>query len=119
MATLPSEFIALASELIGDEFSAFAVSTLIEKAGTFDYGTQTYPTVSTTIPTIVLEFKSSQFDGQLIKVGDYMLVGEYQLLGYEPSPDNCTTTRDGVKCEVKRVMVDPAKATVIMQVRPL
>lgn len=120
MATLKSEFQALASELIGTEFADFAVSTVINQYGPFDYATQTTPIANTdTIGTIQLEFESSQYDGQLIKVGDYMLVGEWQELGFIPSPDNCNTIRGGVTAEVRRVIGDPADATIILHVRPL
>jgi hypothetical protein len=117
MATSPDEFIELAAELIGDEFAEFAISTTITKSQSGGYNTAP-TTTTTTIPTIMLEFKASQFNGELVKVGDYMLIGEYQELDFEPSPDNCETSRDGATCEVKAVYVDPAKATVTMHVRP-
>lgn len=118
MPTLKSEFVDVAYDIIGMEFADFGENTVITKTTGWDNATQAPTTTTTALPTIVLEFESSQVDGTLVKVGDYMLAGEYALLGFEPSPDNCTTTRDGVTAEVKRVIVH-AKAAVIMQVRPL
>lgn len=119
MATLPQEFIDLAAELIGDEFAAFAVSTVINKRGNVTYQNPTGSIVATdTIPTIRLEFKETQFNGELIKVGDYMLIGEFQELAFQPSPDNCEAVRAGVTSEIKSVNIDPAGATIILHVRP-
>jgi hypothetical protein len=120
MATIPQEFIDLAAELIGDEFAAFAVSTVINRYGSASYQSPAGSVSATsTIGTIALEFTKNQFDGQLVKVGDYMLIGQYQLMSFEPSPDNCRTVRDGVTAEIKTVAVDPAKATIILHVRPI
>jgi hypothetical protein len=117
MATLPQEFIDLAAELIGDEFAAFASDAVIVRAGEFDPDTQTNVTESQTIPMIRLEFKESSFNGQLVMVGDYLLIGEYQKLDWLPSADNSTVTHDAIVCNLVRAETDPAKATIILHVR--
>ena len=119
MATLKSEFVELAAELIGDEFADFAEPTQIDRLGGWNNTTQTSTIDSTvTIPTIRLEFEAKQFDNDLIKVGDYKLVGEYDLLTFLPSPSNCIATRLGVVCEIKKIIADPADATIMLHVRP-
>lgn len=117
MATLPQEFIDLAAELIGDEFAAFASDAVIVRTGSFDPDTQTAPTESQTIPMIRIEFKESSFNGQLVKVGDYMLIGEYQKLAWLPSADNSTVTHGSIVCNLVRAETDPANAAIILHVR--
>lgn len=117
MATLPAEFVELAAELIGDEFAAFASACVMSKAGAWDDATQTATQTTQSIPMIRLEFKESQFNGEQIKVGDYLLIGEYANLDWEPSADNTTTTHDSIAGLIKNVAIDPAKATIIIQVR--
>lgn len=118
MTTLKSEFVDLADELIGDEFADFAVSTVISKLGTASYATQSETATTETINTIRLDYKKSQFDGQLIAFGDYMLIGQLALLSEIPSPDNFIISRESKTLNLLRVEVDPANATVLMHVRP-
>jgi len=117
MATLPEEFIDLAAELIGDEFAAFAGDCVITRGTGFDPDTQTETTQAQTIPMIRLEFSERSIDGSLVKVGDYMLIGEYQKLSWVPSADNTKTLHDGITCNVVNVETDPAKATIVLHVR--
>ena len=123
MATLPQEFIDLAAELIGDEFAAFATPCVFTQSSGWDEDAQAPVTRTKSVPMIRLDYKHSQFDGALIKDGDYMLIGEYQKLNeggfWEPSPDNTKTLHDGIMGEVKTVTTDPAKATLLVQVRAL
>lgn len=116
MATLPAEFVELAAELIGDEFAAFATNAVIVQTTGFNYATQTPATQSQTIPMIRLEFNERQFNDALIKVGDYLLIGEYAKLTWVPSTDNTTVTHDGINSTVVRVETDPAKATIMLHV---
>lgn len=118
MATFPQEFIDLAAELIGDEFAAFASDCVVTKTSGFDPVTQLPAvTATTTIPMIRIDFKESSFNGQAILIGDYMLIGEYRLLSFVPTADNCKTLHDGIVCTIKQALVDPAKATIILHVR--
>lgn len=117
MATFPQEFIDLAAELIGDEFAAFASSAVFSQDQGFYYATQLPNLRTQTIPMIRIDYKESQFDGDKIKVGDYMLIGEYQKLSWEPSADNTTVLHDGITSNIKLVNVDPAKAAIIISVR--
>jgi len=115
MATLPAEFIDLAAELIGDEFAAFAKNAVFERSTGFDYVTQTGTLVTQTVPCIRLEYDEKQIGG-LITVGDFMLIGEYQLFDWKPSPDDTFVTFDGLKMQIKNVSIDPAGATIKFQV---
>lgn len=118
MATFPSEFIELAAELIGDEFAAFASDAVFERTTGVDYETQTETTETQTLPCIRMDYESQQIAG-LIAVGDFMLIGQNKLLSWQPSPDDTFVTFGGLKHQVKNVKIDPAGATIIMQVRPL
>lgn len=117
MATFPIEFIELAAELIGDEFAAFASPAAITQDQGFDYDAQTPNNRTQTKPMIRLDYKESQFDGDKIKIGDYMLVGEFQKFDWEPSPDNTTVLHDGIKTNIKLVNIDSAKAAIFLSVR--
>lgn len=117
MATLPQEFIDLAAELIGEEFAAFAPDCVITRGTGFDPDTQTETTQTQTVPMIRLEFSERSIDGSLVKVGDYMLIGEYVKLSWLPSADNTKTLHDGITSNVVRAETDPAKATIILHVR--
>lgn len=123
MAVLPQTFINLASKLIGDTFSAFAASCVFTQDMGWDEDLQQPAQRTKTIPMIRLEYEHTQYDGSLIKIGDYMLIGEYQKLNegefWEPSPDNTRTLHDGIAGEVKAFNTDPAKAAMIIQVRAL
>lgn len=119
MSTTKAEFWELAAEMIGDEFADFTVPTTINKLGAFDYTLQLAPVTNTAvIGTIPYEYKTNQFDGDKIKVGDYMLIGQYQLIGFEPSPDNTVINAGGVALNLRRVEIDPAGASIILHVRP-
>ena len=119
MATLPSEFIELAAELIGDEFAAFRKDASITKVTAFDYSTQTGGEINQVQPMIRAEYSQSQIDGTLIKTGDIMLIGEYQLFEWTPSPDNTTIIYDGESFAIRPFKIDPADATIIIQCRPI
>jgi hypothetical protein len=116
MATFAQEFIDLAAELIGDEFSDFASNCVITKSVNWDPEIQYAEPIEITAPMIRLDFKESSFNGQAVKAGDYMLIGEAVKLTFIPSPDNCTTLHLGVTSNVKNVNIDPANATVILHV---
>jgi len=117
MATLPQEFIDLAAELIGDEFAAFASPCVMTRSTGFDPDTQTETSETQTIPMIPGEFSERSIDGALVKVGDYLLLGEYQELSWMPSADNTKTLHEGITCNVVRADTDPAKAVIILHVR--
>lgn len=117
MSTQPQEFIDLAAELIGDEFAAFATDAVIAQDQGFDYDTQQPLQRTQSKPMIQLEYKETQFNDQMIKAGDYMLIGQYQNFEWDPSPDNTTVTHGGKVGAVKWIDIDPAKATIIIHMR--
>lgn len=75
MPTLPSEFQNLADELIDDEFTAFKKPFSATRPGAFDPVTETYAAgQSFSIGAIPSALEDSQFQNQLIQVGDFNLV---------------------------------------------
>lgn len=119
MSTTKLEFQSLAAELISDEFLDFTKTAVINLLGIFDYNTQSAPVLSTaSIAMIKYDYKVNQFDGEKIKTGDFMLIGERQLISFEPSPDSCQVIYDGKDVNLGRVEIDPAEASVIFHVRP-
>lgn len=119
MSTTRAEFQELAQELIRGEFLDFTATTVINKLGTFDYNTQSAAILNTaSIPMIKYDYKTNQFDGEKIKIGDFMLIGERQLINFEPSPDNTQVIYSGAEVNLNRVEIDPAGASVILHVRP-
>lgn len=75
MPTLPSEFQDLADELIDDEFTAFKGVFSCERQGAFNSTTETYEAgPAFTIGAIESNLEDSQFQNQLIRVGDFNLV---------------------------------------------
>lgn len=74
MPTLPSEFQDLADELIDDEFTAFKKLFSATRPGAFNPVTETYAAGQAfTIGAIPSVLEDSQFQNQLIQVGDFNL----------------------------------------------
>jgi hypothetical protein len=117
MTTLRSEFVELAAELIGDEFADFAYDCVLVNATGWDNATQTATTETQTIKAIRLEFKQSQFDGQSIMVGDYMLIAERQPITIGIKPDSTECTYRGEVLDIKPTNIDAADAVIIFHVR--
>ncbi len=64
------------------------------------------------------EYKEGQFDGQSIKVNDFMLmalVSDFAVI--TPTTNGLKVNIDGVECSVVRAVKDAANATWIIQVR--
>jgi hypothetical protein len=119
MSTTKAEFQDLAAELISGEFADFTESTVLNQLGAFDYNTQAAAVVATsTIEMIKYDYKINQYDGEKIKIGDFMLIGERQLVSFEPSVDNTQVIYDGAEVNLNDVEIDPASASVILHVRP-
>lgn len=119
MTTFKSDFIELAEELIGDEFADFASDTVITQSLGFDYATQSNTEHSQTRQMIPLEYTQNQIDGTLIKTGDIMLIGEFQLFEWNPEPDNTTLIHSAESYALRDLEVDPAGATIVLHCRPL
>lgn len=124
MATLPSEFQNLADELIDDEFTAFKKPFTATRQGAFNPVTETYAAgQSFTIGAIPSALEDSQFQNQLIQVGDFNLVlnprttptsGVY----FEPRiNDQCTFNSNAVQIVAKGT--DSADAAVKLVCRYL
>lgn len=123
MPTFKGEFIDLAAELIGDEFADFRSDTIITQSLGFDYATQSDTSQIQTRLMIPTQYKQSQIDGTLIKTGDIMLIGEFQLFEWKPQPDNTTIefTGDGFagNYALRDLSIDPAGAKITLHCRPL
>lgn len=118
MATTKAEFQALATELIDDEFADFKRTIVITRAGVYDPITETNEASLTfTTGAIRTALKDSQFENQLIKVGDFNCVlNNDALITFTPTvTDSCTY--DGVACQIIDVMRDGADATVKLVLR--
>jgi len=124
MPTLPSEFQTLADELIDDEFTAFKKPFSATRQGAFNPVTETYAAgQSFTIGAIPSALEDSQFQNQLIQVGDFNLVlnprttptsGAY----FEPRiNDQCTFNSKAVQIVTKST--DSADAAVKLVCRYL
>lgn len=119
MAITPETAAATAARLIAGKFASFRHDAVINQTTGFDYATQTNTTQTQTQPMIRLEYSTKQVDGQLIKTGDVMLIGEYQLFDWEPSPDNTEVVYRSVTYELIMVpSIDPADASIILHCRP-
>lgn len=117
MTTLRSEFIALAAELIGDEFSDFTQPCILTNVTGWNNATQTATTETQTVDAIRIDFQSRDFDGQKIMVNDYMLIAQRQPITIPVRPDSTECTFGGEALIIKDVNIDPAGATIIMHVR--
>lgn len=118
MTVKRSRFQSLANRLISKTFGDFQVLTTITTTTGFDYDTQEPTDETQEFYTIRMDYSVGQFDGQKIQIGDYMLVGELAKLDSVPSLTNTTVTRSGETCNLLRVEVDQADATITLYVRP-
>lgn len=123
MTTTRAEFIDLADELIGDEFADFAVASTIVKTTGWNDVTQTASTISSDSFTLIpIDNKSSQFERQNIQIGDLVFIGERQKITREGSLfqfglDNSHVVYGGVEHAIVDIYLDPAEATIQMQLR--
>jgi hypothetical protein len=84
------------------------------------YTTQTYTSsTSQTVDAIRLDYKASQIDNAFIRVGDFALLIEYQLVTVGIRPDNTTCTFGGETLQIVSTNIDAADAVIELQVRPL
>lgn len=123
MPTTRQEFIDLAAELIGDEFADFRGDAVIDQATSSSYASQSSTEQQQTRQMIPLEYKENQIDGTLVKTGDIMLIGEFQLFEWTPAPDDSFVTFSlepyDKKYTIKNTDIDPAAATIVLQCRPV
>lgn len=118
MSTQRAEFFDLAEEMF-EEFADFAVQSEIRQTIGFDYATQAPQILNQTQGLIPIGYKTSQIDGELVKVGDLMLVGLLQKFSFKPRPDNTTVEHSGIRYRVNQFETDPARAVAILHVRRL
>lgn len=123
MATTKSEFVELAAELIGDEFADFRGDATITQSLGFDYSTQSDTEQQQIQQMIPLDYKEDQIDGTLIKTGDIMLIGEFQLFEWKPEPDNTFVNFSDEPYaggySIRNADIDPAGATITLHCRPI
>ncbi len=119
MSTSPQEFIDLAAELIGDEFAAFADNCVLLNATGWNNVTQTATTETQTVKAIRIDYKARDIDGESVQINDYMLIAQFSPITISVRPDSTTCTFKTENLQIKNVNIDPAGATIIMQVRRL
>lgn len=119
MTTTKAEFQDVARELIREEFADFGAPCVLTKVTAFDYATQTYTSSTQTVNAIRMDYTASQVDNNFIRVGDFMLLIEYQLVTVGIRPDNTTCTFGGETLQIVNTILDPAEAVITLQVRAL
>lgn len=113
------DFQNLASNLINNVFGDFRDDIVFSVLGTYDYETQTAPTVNTNAKGIRTEFTKNEIDGQRIQASDYKVLVVQQGLGVDVRSDNVTMTFNGVAVSIVTVNEDAAQAVYTLQVREL
>lgn len=114
-----TDFQQLASNLINNVFGGFRDPIVFSVLGTFDYSTQTTPTVNTNAQGIRTEYTKNEVDGQRVQASDYKVLVEQQGLGVDVRSDNVTMTFKGVAVSIVTVNEDAAQAVYTLQVREL
>jgi hypothetical protein len=120
MATTKAEFQQLATELIDVEFSDFKRSLTVTRAGAYDPITETNTTgQSFSVGAIRTALTDSQFDNELIRVGDFGCVFTYSAtVIFAPTvTDQCNY--DGKPCQIISADIDGADAAVKLVLRAL
>lgn len=109
MATLPSVFVALAAELIDDEFAAFKRDFNIKKK-TYDPLTGEYTVFDETIGAIPIDLKTAENIFTAVTAQDIYVV----MRNIAPVPSDFDSSYsavyDGVAYGIKEVQADPANA---------
>ena len=118
MSTIPQEFIDLAAELF-EEFADFADDCVLLNVTGWNNITQTATTETQNIKAIRIDYKARDINGESVQINDYMLIAEFTPITIPVRPDSTTCTFKTEKLQIKNVTIDPAGATIIMQVRRL
>lgn len=117
MAINKKKFQRVAKLLLSGIFKDFQSICTLKNTTAINYSAQSKTEQTQEILLTRIEYEASKFDGQLIKVGDFMLIGEKQLLTLDVQPDKTIVVYNGLNHQIKKVDVDPADATIIMQIR--
>lgn len=119
MAITKKKFQKIAKQLLGGIFKDFLEICPIYNVTGINYATQTDTKEYQNPPIsfIRIDYEAKQFDGQQILVGDFMLIAEYQPLSINVEVDRSTLVYKNENYEIKKKDVDPADATIILQVR--
>jgi hypothetical protein len=120
MAITKTEFQQLATELIDDEFSNFKRPLTVTRAGAYDPITETNGTgQSFSVGAIRTALTESQFENELIRVGDFGCVFTYSaLVTFAPTvADQCNY--NGKPCQIISADIDGADAAVKLVLRAL
>ena len=124
MTTTKAEFVDLAAELISDEFLDFGISSTVVKSTGWNDLVQSESRISSdSFLLIPIDNKSSQFDAQNIEIVDLVVIGEYQKITREGAlfsfgVDNSHLVYGGINHSIIDTYIDPAFATIQMQIRP-
>jgi hypothetical protein len=120
MATTKAEFKDLAAELIDSEFSDFKRPLIVTRARAYDPITETNSAgQSFSVGAIRTALTDSQFENELIRVGDFGCVFTYSAaVTFAPTvTDQCSY--DGKPCQIISADIDGADAAVKLVLRAL
>lgn len=118
MAVTPDKFQQLATKLLDDTFGSFKKPLTLKETVPAQYPDPS-TTVGQTNGAIQLESDFNKFDGQLIQVGDIMVITKYQdWTTVKPRTDLTSVNFDGIECQIMNYQSDPADATYTIQLRP-
>jgi hypothetical protein len=115
----PQTFINLAAKLIGNKFASFAKPCVFTNATGWNDATQTATTETQTVKAIRIDYKARDINGQSVQINDYMLIAQFSPITIPVRADSTTCTFKTEKLQIKNINIDPAGATIIMQVRRL
>lgn len=117
MALSAGTFQTLANKLMTDTFAAFAKTLTLKQADAVTYGSaQTYTTESGS--GILLSKELSQFENQLIQVGDIVVFTNASDWTTDPSLDDVVCTFDGEDYQIINVEKDADNAAYFLTLRP-
>lgn len=119
MSLTPDKAKAIAKKLIGDKFAAFAADCVLLNVTGWNDATQTATTETQTVKAIRIDYKARDINGQSVQVNDYMLIAQFSPITIPVRADSTTCTFKTEKLQIKNINIDPAGATIIMQVRRL
>ncbi len=119
MPVSKKKFQKIAKKILNGVFKDFLEPCPVYNVTGINYASQTETTETQTpvLSFIRIDYESKQVDGQLILANDFMLIGEYQVLSIEVKVDQSTIVYKGENYQIKNVDIDPADATIILQVR--
>lgn len=119
MAITKKKFQKIAKKMLSGVFKDFLEACPIYNIRGINYETQREEKEyqSPVVSFIRIDYEAKDVDGQLIQSKDFMLIAEYQALSIAVNVDTSTLVYKNENYQIKKVDIDPADATIILQVR--